>query len=78
MVKEVISSPVPVQAGSGSEPKEEQSLGDIDDVDVSQLVFLDDGDEAPRMHRRSQSMASMSSAAVDEEVRRSSSLTGKV
>lgn len=47
-------------------------------IDVTQLVFPDDEDEAPNMHRRRRSVASMSSAAVDDEVSISPSLEGGV
>lgn len=75
MAQQAIPSPTSAQVASGSEPKQDESL---DDVDVTQLVFPDDEDEAQTMHRRAPSMASTSSAAVDEEVSRSSSLTGRV
>lgn len=63
----IVAAPAP--AASGSKPKEDESLNN---VDVTQLVFLDEEAEAPKVCGRSRSIASMSSAAVDEEVSGSS------
>lgn len=39
-----------------------------DDVDVTKLVFEGEGDDDPKLHARSRSIASMSSAALTDEV----------
>ena len=61
-----ISSSVAVAKSGPDEDQVEES--EVDEVDVSQLVFEGEEDVGPRPLARSQSMASVSSAAVTDMV----------